>query len=144
MSGIGLALGILGVWRITHLLHAENGPGDVVVKLRRALGTSVFGRAMDCFDCLSLWVAMPVAALVGHAWPDVALAWPALSAGAMLVNRIVNSLRSPAAALYVEDPPEEAADVQLRQGSHERVDDAGSAHRRISATGSPGRVDDRV
>ena len=33
-----LILGILGVWRITHLLQAEDGPWDLVVQLRRALG----------------------------------------------------------------------------------------------------------
>ena len=122
-TGLAITLGILGVWRMAHLLHAENGPGDVVVKLRRALGTSVFGRAMDCFDCLSLWVAMPFAVLVGDGWREMALAWPALSAAAMIVNRGVARLRPPAAAVYVEDPPEEAPDVQLRQGARERVGD---------------------
>jgi hypothetical protein len=121
-TGTEVTLAILGVWRIAHLLHAENGPGDVVVKLRRALGTSVFGRAMDCFDCLSVWVAMPFAALAGDAWREMALLWPALSAAAMIVNRGVLLLRPPAAALYVEDPPEEIAHVQLRQGARERGD----------------------
>jgi hypothetical protein len=32
----------------------------------------------------------------------------------MIVNRGVNRARPPAAAVYVEDPPEEATDVQLR------------------------------
>jgi hypothetical protein len=129
MSGAGIALGILGVWRISHLLHAENGPGDVVVKLRRALGNSVAGRAMDCFDCLSMWVALPFALVVGDGWREMVLAWPALSAAAMVLNRAVIRLRPPAipgssAATYVEDPPqpevEEPGDVQLRQGADER------------------------
>ena len=33
-----LALGILAVWRVTHLLHAEDGPWDVLYRLRRRLG----------------------------------------------------------------------------------------------------------
>jgi hypothetical protein len=126
MSGAGIALGILGVWRISHLLHAENGPGDVVVKLRRALGNSVAGRAMDCFDCLSMWVALPFALVVGDGWREIVLAWPALSAAAMVLNRAVLRLRPPAVASYVEDPPtassEESDDVQLRQSTGERVD----------------------
>ena len=117
-------LGVLGVWRVAHLLHAENGPWDVVVRLRRALGTSVFGRAMDCFDCLSLWVALPFAALIAGTWRDTVLLWPALSAAARIVNRAVTRLQPAAAALYVEEP-EERADVQLRQDTRERVDDAG-------------------
>ena len=32
-------LGILSVWRITHLLQAEDGPWAVVVRLRRRAGT---------------------------------------------------------------------------------------------------------
>jgi hypothetical protein len=132
MSGAGIALGILGVWRMSHLLHAENGPGDVVVKLRRALGNSVAGRAMDCFDCLSMWVALPFALVVGDGWREMVLAWPALSAAAMVLNRAVLRLRPPAVpgsgtATYVEDPPapadpEESSHVQLRQGTSERVD----------------------
>jgi len=43
-------LGILGVWRITHLLHAEDGPRQIVVKLRRAAGDGLLGQAMDCFQ----------------------------------------------------------------------------------------------
>ena len=30
-----LIVGILGAWRVTHLLHAEDGPWDVVMGLRR-------------------------------------------------------------------------------------------------------------
>mgnify|MGYP006951278468 CR=1 FL=1 len=33
-----LMLGILGVWRITHLLNAEDGPGNIFVRLRRLAG----------------------------------------------------------------------------------------------------------
>jgi hypothetical protein len=130
MSGAGIALAILGVWRISHLLHAENGPGDVVVKLRRALGNSVAGRAMDCFDCLSMWVALPFALVVGDGWREMVLAWPALSAAAMVLNRAVLRLRPPAipgggVATYAEDPPapaKEIDDVQLRKGTDERLD----------------------
>jgi hypothetical protein len=149
-TGTEVTLAILGVWRIAHLLHAENGPWDVVVKLRRALGTSVFGRAMDCFDCLSLWVALPFAALVGDAWREMVLIWPALSAAAMIVNRGLSYLRRPAAALYVEDPAEEIADVQLRQGARERGDagiesdseDGGGRH--AAAIAARAVVDHRV
>src|SRR5437773_3849614 len=48
---------VLGVWRITHLLWGEDGPGDIFVRVRRLAGKSFFGRLLDCFYCLSLWVA---------------------------------------------------------------------------------------
>jgi hypothetical protein len=148
MSGAGIALGILGVWRISHLLHAENGPGDVVVKLRRALGNSVAGRAMDCFDCLSMWVALPFALVIGDGWREMVLAWPALSAAAMVLNRAVLRLRPPAVATYVEDPAEPAVTeetiredvdhVQLRQSTNGRRDDE---PRPGAAAGSAGAAD---
>jgi hypothetical protein len=114
VSFLALTLGVLGVWRVTHLLHAEEGPWEMVIRLRRLMGTSILGRAMDCFDCLSLWVAAPCAWLVGPTWLDRALWWPALSAGAMVLHRVVSRLEPPRAAVYEEDLPEEPRDVQLR------------------------------
>ena len=49
-----LVLGTLAVWRITHLLQAEDGPWDVVVRLRRRTGTGFWGQLLDCFYCLSV------------------------------------------------------------------------------------------
>ena len=97
-------LGILGVWRITHLLHAEDGPGQIVVKLRRAAGDGVLGQAMDCFQCLSLWVAVPFAVLIGQGWLERTLLWPALSAGAIALDVILQRLK-PAGVRYLEDEP---------------------------------------
>ena len=94
-----LALGILGVWRITHLCAAEDGPWDAMVRLRRALRSGFWGRLVGCFYCLSLWVAAPIAAWIGESWPERLLLWPALSAGAILLERA--TLAEPAA--YHED-----------------------------------------
>ncbi len=82
-----LLLGALAVWRITHLLQAEDGPWDVVVRLRAWAGDSPLGRAMDCFYCLSLWIALPCALLLGAGWLEQLLLWPALSAAAILLER---------------------------------------------------------
>ena len=76
---------------------------------------------MDCFDCLSVWVAAPCAMLVAATWSDRALAWPALSAGAMVLNRMVSRLEPPPAARYQEDPPEELTYVPMRTEAGERV-----------------------
>ena len=86
-------LGLLGVWRITHLLHIEDGPDDVIVKLRWWAGNSLIGQAMDCFYCLSLWVAVPFALLIGQSWLERALLWPALSAGAIALNLTLQRLK---------------------------------------------------
>ncbi len=87
MNFYDLILGILGVWRITHLLQAEDGPWDLVVKLRRALGNRFWGRLLDCFYCLSLWIAAPFAWFLGADPKHRLLLWPAVSAGAILLER---------------------------------------------------------
>jgi hypothetical protein len=82
-----LLLGALCVWRITHLFQAEDGPWDIVVRIRRAAGDSLFGKLLDCFYCLSLWVSVPFAWLLGQTIAERALLWLALSAGAILLER---------------------------------------------------------
>jgi hypothetical protein len=75
----------LATWRVTHLLALEDGPFDLLVRLRRALGRA--GGVLDCFYCLSIWIAAPLALFVtGKAmlWLGV---WPALSAVACIIHR---------------------------------------------------------
>src|SRR5678816_599979 len=107
-----LAVGALCVWRVTHLLQAEDGPGDIFVKLRRAVGDGAIGRLLDCFYCASVWVAMPFAAVLGDGWRDRLLLVPALSAAAILAERATARPAAPAPVWYHE---EEANDVVLRK-----------------------------
>jgi hypothetical protein len=72
---------------VTHLLAAEDGPGDLVVRARARLGDSVAGRAMDCFNCTSVWVAAPLSLVVARRPRDVPVAALALSGAACLVER---------------------------------------------------------
>lgn len=88
MDFYGLVMGILSTWRITHLLRSEDGPYDSVVRLRQAVGEGFFGSMLDCFYCLSIWVALPFALLLGEAQRDQFLLWLSLSAGAILLERI--------------------------------------------------------
>lgn len=104
MSLYWFPLGVLAVWRVTHLLNAEDGPWGLVVRMRRWAGTGIFGSLMDCFQCLSLWVAIPFTFLLGGGWKECLLLWLALSAGAILAERLTS--RGPAAvppAHYEED-----------------------------------------
>ena len=82
-----LILGILAAWRITHLLNAEDGPWDILVRLRRLAGNGILGGVLDCFYCLSLWVAAPLAYVLGDDWKHRLLLWPAISAGAILLHK---------------------------------------------------------
>jgi hypothetical protein len=110
-----LVLAILGVWRITHLLHAEAGPADVFMRLRKGLGSNIAGKAMDCFYCLSLWTALPFAYWLGETWGERILLWLAASAGSILLERVTEP--HPIQPAYFEDPLElaEGRHVQLPQ-----------------------------
>jgi hypothetical protein len=90
-------LGVLAVWRVTHLLNAEDGPGDAFVKVRRLAGNGFWGRLLDCFYCLSLWVSIPAAVLLANSWHEMVLLWLALSGGACLFERATG-------VRYSEDP----------------------------------------
>jgi hypothetical protein len=79
-------IALIATWRLSHLLASEDGPGDVVFHLRRYLATSFFGRLMDCFGCVSLWVAAPLAFFVTLRPVEFLVVWLALSGGAMLLE----------------------------------------------------------
>jgi hypothetical protein len=84
---IRFVLAILATWRITHLLSSEDGPADLITTFRRRLGNGIAGKLMDCFKCLSLWVAMPMSFFVGGSPPQLLLIWLAISGAACLIDR---------------------------------------------------------
>ena len=81
-------LALLATWRITHLLALEDGPTDIIVKFRAFLGEGLAGQLMDCFNCLSLWIAAPAALFVTQQLMDWLLVSLALSGGACLLERL--------------------------------------------------------
>ena len=95
---LDLAVGVLCVWRLTHLLAAEDGPAGILARFRRRLGEGFWGSLLDCFYCLSLWTAAPFALLLRKDGSGRFLLWLALSAGAILVERV--TLRP---AAFIED-----------------------------------------
>jgi hypothetical protein len=111
----GLILGALCVWRITHLLSAEDGPGDLLVHLRRTAGNGFWGRLLDCFYCLSLWVAVPFALLLAEGWRAGLLSWLAFSAGAILLERATGPAVPPAP--YFEDEEDDHELLRQAEGA---------------------------
>lgn len=85
---IRFVLAVLATWRVTHLLANEDGPADVIVRLRSRLGHSLAGQMMDCFNCLSLWIAAPAAIFVARGPLEWLFAWLALSGAACLLQRL--------------------------------------------------------
>jgi hypothetical protein len=66
----------------------EDGPFDLVFKLRKAAGEGFFGSLLDCFYCLSLWLALPFAALLSRDWATGSVVWLALSGAASALFKI--------------------------------------------------------
>jgi hypothetical protein len=99
MGVIELLVGILATWRVTHLLQAEDGPWDLSLRLRRAAGNGVLGRMLDCFYCLSLWIAAAIAPVLARELAEGVLLWLALSGGASALERML-----PPEVHYTEDP----------------------------------------
>ena len=96
---------VLAVWRVTHLLWGEDGPGDIFVRLRKAAGPGFFGRLLDCFYCMSLWVAIPFALLLAASWTERVVLWLGLSGGAILLERATSpKVTPPPPAFWQEEP----------------------------------------
>ena len=79
---------LFATWRVTHLLAHEDGPFDLIARCRRWVGASRLGGLMDCFQCLSMWMAIPAAFFVGGTWIEILFEWLALSGGACLLQQM--------------------------------------------------------
>jgi hypothetical protein len=88
LSWFWFIVAALAVWRVTHLIAAEDGPGALVARLRAAVGNGFWGSMLDCFHCLSLWVALPFAWALGAGWGERVVSWLALSGAACLFERL--------------------------------------------------------
>lgn len=81
------ALAAMAVWRLTHFVAREDGPFDMLRRVRSALQERMFGRLFGCFYCLSIWVALPFAFFISLSTPEWVVAWFGLSGAAILLER---------------------------------------------------------
>jgi hypothetical protein len=99
------AVAALAAWRVTHLLSSEDGPGAALASMRAHLGSGWVGELADCFQCLSLWVAMPLTPFVARRRGEAAVTWLALSGAACLLEQL-SAQRAPE-PIELEAIPEE-------------------------------------
>ena len=119
---VSLTLSALATWRLTHLLTEEDGPADLVLRLRRVAGSSPLGQVMDCFYCTSVWVALPIAVGLTSeraarapraramssrpaVWARRSVAWLALSGAACLLEQATRPREAPYGPQEVEALP---------------------------------------
>ena len=136
-SYLHAVLAVLATWRVTHLLVAEDGPAAVIVRLRVRLGDGVLGRAMDCFYCLSLWVAAPLALLLASDVRTWVLGWLGLSGGACLIERLTADDSEPLTARTVREGDTHGL---LRTATAGGADDLRTADATTDAGTAPGRL----
>jgi hypothetical protein len=103
-----LVLGVLAVWRLTHLLHAEHGPWGLFARGRAASRRLGLGELFQCFFCLSLWTAAPFAWWLGATWPGRVIVWLGLSGAVILIE--VRGLAGPS----LPEHEEKTTDDMLR------------------------------
>ena len=73
-----------------------------MVRLRRHAGEGFFAELLDCFYCLSIWIAAPVAVLIGEGWREWILLWLGLSGGAIVLEQFTRRCEF-VPARYIED-----------------------------------------
>ncbi|MCX6316754.1 MAG: DUF1360 domain-containing protein [Bacteroidetes bacterium] len=81
---------VIIVWRLTHLISAEDGPFDIIIKLRKRAGNGFFGKLMDCFYCLSIWIGIAAALYVTRQWDQVIILCLYYSGAAILLEKLTN------------------------------------------------------
>lgn len=89
-------VGVLGVWRVSHLVTAEDGPWGIIATARGWAGHGVLGQLLDCFNCTSLWVSAVSVLAAPAPWATRPATALALSGGAILLERVT--------ALQTEQP----------------------------------------
>lgn len=111
-----LILGALASWRISHLLSSESGPWQVLDRLRGSMH-GFLKELFHCIYCISVWVAAPLAYWIGVSWKERLLLWPALSACAIVLERIIDRDGQIPETVYFEDgnPEQERENYVLRK-----------------------------
>ena len=95
---------ILATWRLTSLIHREDGPAHIFEKLRHLLGvrynaysvqyaTTNLSEGILCFWCSSVWGATVLCSLAAlfklMPWRDVPLNILAASTGAIAIEELL-------------------------------------------------------
>jgi hypothetical protein len=88
-----LTIAVLATWRMVRLIAHEDGPFDIIVRLRARAGA--LGTLMDCPYCLSLWIAAPFAFSLGRTVLECFAAWLAISGGASLIEHLTERSDDP-------------------------------------------------
>lgn len=116
-ASLKFVVAALATWRVTHLIAYEDGPWNVIAQVRARAGSGFWAKLMDCFYCLSFWVAAVAAVAIQPRIGEWPLVWLGLAGAACLMERIgtdrviIRQLREEETH---EQPKGETEDVLLR------------------------------
>ena len=85
MTALQIILAILAVYRVAHMIAKEDGPLDVLAKIRGKVDPEQkawIGRGLNCVACLSFWLSL-VAFALGGSW----LEWLAVAGGVLVMYK---------------------------------------------------------
>jgi len=85
------------------MLAEEDGPWDLIVRLRKGMGDAFPGNLFDCFHCLSLWLSLPPTILLWGGWAMRLVYWLALSRVACLLKRATARQQSAAPTIQFSE-----------------------------------------
>ena len=81
---------VIVVWRVTHLVSSEDGPFEIIFRVRKLFGNSFMGKLMDCFYCLSIWTGLIFAFMFGTYYFEVIILCLYYSGAAILLEKLTN------------------------------------------------------
>lgn len=81
-------LAVLAAYRISRIIVLEDGPLDVFARVRGRIDPAQktwVGRGLACVICVSFWVSLIIALIIGASW----LEWLAMSAAIVLWREVI-------------------------------------------------------
>lgn len=83
---------VLATYRVSRMIALEDGPFDVFSRLQELAGgqKNWVGRGLACPLCVSFWLALPAALLVGFVdVRQLALLWLGIAGAAVVLHRVI-------------------------------------------------------
>ena len=81
---------VIVTWRVTHLISNEDGPFEIIFKLRQISGNSFFGKLMDCFYCLSIWIGFLLSIYISNQVIEIIFFTLYFSGTSIIIEKLTN------------------------------------------------------
>ena len=88
-------IAMLAVYRLSHMIAMEEGPGAVFHLLREKFGQgNWFGRGLNCVLCISFWLSLSVPSFIMASNPvnprEFVILWVGTSGAVLTLHRLTS------------------------------------------------------